>query len=287
MSQGQSLSLMLIIKYLLGNLFEIKRHLTTVCSSKVCTSRNCLLLQLWTSLFYQGWLNSILGCTVIQRVWVKYRHFFIRPILESLLKCDWKLTSENCFIIGITLKKGCSLSKVSEVTKLQEVITRLSVARLFRFYFSPQSPNILNHLTLEIGFLYSLTSSNSNFRFHVTVTLTISHVLFSGLKQVYRDVWSFSMAMQPLTAQVGHKRCCSPFTGNIWTIELTCWNNCWEIVDFAIMGKFEWPYGNGCDWKSPISTAKIFLKKFVNVGQISFNKSISRLVICYTFVRSI
>ena len=88
--------------------------------------------------------------------------FFIRPILQSSLKCDWVLTSENCFIIGLTVKKGCSLSKVFEVTKLQAVITRLSVARLIRGYFSPQFSNILKHLTLEIGCPVAIDTQQSD-----------------------------------------------------------------------------------------------------------------------------
>lgn len=212
----------------------------------MCISRNDLILQLWTSLLYQVWLNSILGRTVIQWVWVKYRNFCIRPILQSLVTYSWELTSGNCVIIGLTLKEGCSLSKVSKVTTLQEVITRFCVARLFHGYFSLQSPNILMHLTLEIGFLYSLTFSNSHFQFLVTVALTTSHVLLQGLKQIYRVVWSFIMTMQLLTAYVGRKRCCSHFTGNIWTINHSCWNNCWEIVDFekwGILNIYMWMVG--------------------------------------------
>jgi len=115
----------------LENVFEIKRHVTAVCSSKVCISRNGLLLQLWTSLFYQGWLNSILGRTVIQWVWVNYRNFCFRPILQSLLTYNCKLTSENCVTISLTLKEGCSLSKASKVTALQKVKCSSFFSRLF------------------------------------------------------------------------------------------------------------------------------------------------------------
>jgi hypothetical protein len=40
------------------------------------------------------------------------------------------------------------------------------------------------HLTLEIGFFYSLTFSNSHCQLLVIVTLPTSHVLLQGLKQI-------------------------------------------------------------------------------------------------------
>lgn len=105
-----------------------------------------------------------------------------------MLTYKGELTSPNYVFIDLTLREGGSLGKVSKVTKLQEVNTRFSVARLFHGYFSPQSPNILMHSTLEIGFFYSLTFSNSHFQFLITVTLTTSHVLLQGLKEIYREM---------------------------------------------------------------------------------------------------
>jgi hypothetical protein len=126
--------------------FKLRDRLrTAVCSSKVCLS--CYgLLQLWASLFYQEWLNCNIVRIIIQWVWVKYRNFCIRPTLQSLFTYNWELTSENWVTVGLTLKEGCSL-KVYKITKLQEVITTLSVALLFHSYFAPKSLNILTHLT--------------------------------------------------------------------------------------------------------------------------------------------
>jgi len=68
------------------------------------------------------------------------------------VKYYWELTSPNCVIIDLTLKEGCSLSKVSKVTTLK-VNTRFSVALLFHGYFSPQSPTHIDAFDVRNRFL--------------------------------------------------------------------------------------------------------------------------------------
>jgi hypothetical protein len=155
---------------------KLRDTLQPVYSSKVCISPNELLLQLCVVKLHSRPHRYPVSLSKIPK-------FFIRPILQCLLHTIRNSQTQIALLLALTLKEGCSLSKVSKATTLQEVITRFSVARLLHCYFSPQSPNLLRHLTLEIGFFYSLTCSNGHFQFLLTETLTTSHVLLQGLKQ--------------------------------------------------------------------------------------------------------
>jgi hypothetical protein len=89
---------------------------------------------------------------------------------------------------------------------------------------------------------------------------------------VCRELWSFSTTLQPNTAQVGHKTCCSLFPGifrTICSVILTLlrrtyicfglWSSTWEVGDTTLMKKRTWLFANGCECKSPMSTATEFL----------------------------
>jgi len=200
----------------------------------------------------------------------KIPKLFILPILQSLLTYNWELTSTNSFIIGLTLKEEYSLVRSPRSQHCRRSLEGPVSSFVFTVIFSPHSPNVLMHLTLEICFFYSLTFSNSHFQFLVPVTLRTSHLLFQGLKQIYNDVWSFSMTMQLLTAYVGHQRRYSHFTGNIWTINHICWNNSWETVDFekwGILCVFMWIFATARTRLLPLEYFQKFCQGGTNFNQ--------------------